>query len=279
MQTYPGLSSIKKSFVFTEEEINEEKNKILKSVTLHITDLIEELRRYLFSHLQLTLRKDYLDPEYNIKIKEISFCITIVKQYTNEILTSESEWANESEDNVFNHQSVIAIFSEAIEEFSGINTQAVENTILSKKMIIKNQYVDQMHKVITRIISRHDLDANIDFYITENGQWNIYSVDFKIHNLAGYILNLKKNKIDYSDHIKTVTVVVRKHPDFRVISWMNNNYEKNIKDIAEDLFATDVKNMVTAIEDKDIIFHSYLVQARKILRSRGSKDFRKYFGT
>ena len=29
MQTYPGLSSIKKSFVFTEEEINEEKNKEL----------------------------------------------------------------------------------------------------------------------------------------------------------------------------------------------------------------------------------------------------------
>lgn len=41
-----------------------------------------------------------------------------------------------------------------------------------------------MHKVIIQIIRRHGLDSNIDFYITENGQWNIYSVDFKIHNLA-----------------------------------------------------------------------------------------------
>ena len=65
---------------------------------------------------------------------------------------------------------------------------------------------------------------------------------------------LKKNKIDYSDHIKAVTVVVRKHPDFRVISWMNDNYEKNIKDIA-DQYAKAIFELASEQDQLDDVLH------------------------
>ena len=116
MLQFPGTES-DKAFCFTEKEINEEKEKIIKTANVPLSDLITEMRIYLFKDLGLTVRKDYLDEKFDIKIKEMNFCLTIIRLYINEILTFESEWAKVTEDNLYNEQNVMLHFAEAIEQF------------------------------------------------------------------------------------------------------------------------------------------------------------------
>ena len=72
MLQFPGIES-DKAFCFTEKEINEEKEKIIKTANVPLSDLITEMRIYLFKDLGLTVRKDYLDENFDIKIKEMNF--------------------------------------------------------------------------------------------------------------------------------------------------------------------------------------------------------------
>lgn len=125
MLQFPGIES-DKAFCFTEKEINEEKEKIIKTANVPLSDLITEMRIYLFKDLGLTVRKDYLDENFDIKIKEMNFCLTIIRLYINEILTFESEWAKVTEDNLYNEQNVMLHFAEAIEQFSSVNKEELK---------------------------------------------------------------------------------------------------------------------------------------------------------
>lgn len=277
MIVFPGINSQRQDFVYTEQEINIEKNKILKSITTHIGSLVTDLKNYIFLHHQFSLNDEKLNDEMNVNVKQIIFCTKIVDLYIKELLTFDSEWILETEENIFNYQNLLLIFCENIKEFSNINTSLVEDYVITNKRIKKDKDFSIVEKDIINILRNSGIDDTIETHITSNGPWYIYSTDIKIHGLQRYIYNLSIGKKEYPEYIGPVSITLRQHQDFRILSWMNDVYKKNLTDIANDLFDRDVKNLIVAVEDKSICFHEYETLAKRILYSNTTRLYKKYF--
>ena len=276
MLQFPGIES-DKAFCFTEKEINEEKEKIIKTANVPLSDLITEMRIYLFKDLGLTVRKDYLDENFDIKIKEMNFCLTIIRLYINEILTFESEWAKVTEDNLYNEQNVMLHFAEAIEQFSSVNKEELKECIITKMHVISNEKMFKIMRKLNMLYVEYQLDIYIETHITKNGTWNIYSTDFKMFGLQQYILQLKIKGISDPKLVTGAHLTIYRHGDYRVIAWMTSIYENNLKDIANALFNLDCKEQIISSCDRDVIFHAYETKAKNILRSNESKVYKKFF--
>lgn len=276
MLQFPGIES-DKAFCFTEKEINQEREKINKILHIPLSALINEMRIYLFKDLNLTVRKDYLDENFDIKIKEMNFCLTLVRLYVNEILTFESEWAKITEDNIYNEQNIMLHFAEAIEEFSAVNKEELKNIIITELRVMSNDNMFKVMRKFNTLYVAYDLENHIEEHITKNGKWNIYSTDFKIFGLQQYILQLKIKGVSDPKLVTGAHLTIYRHGDYRAIAWMMSIYENNVKNIANTLFNIDCKEQRVSPCDRDIIFHAYETKAKTILRSNESRAYKKFF--
>ena len=221
-------------FNFSSKFIDIEYNKILKTVVLDISELVEVTASLLFenSHLKLTFLETYHPFLNKVKNKQNIFALNLIKEMIIDQINFRSSWVDtkiQARSIFYNHE-FYRMLAQATNEFNRIITlsgysidelfKASENDYVD---IITNSTLEVILDNIDQVMNLW-LMSTIDKLIGKD-VWHIYSLDLPLASYDSYVAAVANGLNCDEPEPKQFKLYLHKHQDYRSLSWMNQNSE------------------------------------------------------
>lgn len=219
---------------FSTKAVDIEFDKVLSTVVLDITELIELVGTLLFenSQLELTFQSHYYPNITNRKNKQNLFAKSLIQDMIKDGLNSKSLW-------IYSHIRESSIFSRY-----EVYRMLVGCTVEFKELVLKADYTLEdylkdldsgkieigVNRVLDGIIDNIDqvyciwLQQVINKFIGKD-TWNIYSSEIPLPVYNTFFMSMALGIKCEEPIFRPYKLYLNKHQDYRILSWMKQNME------------------------------------------------------